>query len=682
MNRLLYPKLAWQSLRQNFRFWLPYLLSIIGCSGAFYILLAMAAAPDLPDRTRYAYLSVFTGIGAFVVALFSFIFLFYTNSFLMKRRTKELGLYNVLGLGKRHIARILGFEMFYTALMGIGGGLVFGMLFQKLVTLLLFHAMKFEVYYGFYVSGFGMAATAEVFGAILTLCLLWNLVCIRRQNPVEMLRFENAGEKEPRARFVFTLLGIVCLGAGYFIAIVTDDAMQALTLYSVAVILVIAGTYCLFTSVSIALLKMLRKNKNYYYQTKHFIGISGMLYRMKRNAVGLANICILSTMVLVMVSGTTALFLGTEDSILERYPTDIAAAVYYYPEQQPPFDPQAMYRQTLQRVQEHGVQVEQEYTVTTLSFDAGRKGELFTTKKDKKLSAVSFTFLTAQEYKKLTGEELSLARDEVVVWGKESLPQEDTLTFDFSGERADPGPGMSFRVVRGEKLSDFSVPGVVGSVWSDCYCVAVADDTVIDSLYRAQSAAYGDLASRMLFKVMLNIAGDEQAEIECAEFLRDVSGEQFAEWGSWQSFSVDSRAEGLDDFYTLNGGFFFLGVFLGLLFVMATVLIIYYKQISEGYEDVRRFQIMQQVGLEKKEIERFVKGQVRVVFFMPLLAAVVHVAFDFGLVTLLLTLFGLYNTKITLLCTVGTVAAFAVIYAGIYLLTAKIYYRIVSQTSD
>ena len=678
MNKLLYPRLAWQNLRKNAKFYLPYILTIMGCSGALYILLALAGAQDLPQRTRYAYLSTFTFIGAFVVAFFSIIFLFYTNSFLMKRRTRELGLWSVLGMEKRHIAKVLTYEMLYTAFFGIGGGILCGLLFQKLVTLLLYRVMRFDVPYGFYVSSFGIAATIEAFVAILLLCLLWNLRQIHAQNPVELLRTESTGEKEPKIRWGLTLLGLTSLGVGYAIALTTNNAMDALALYFVAVLLVIVGTYCLFTAVSIAVLKLMRKNKRYYYQTKHFIGVSGMLYRMKRNAVGLANICILSTMVLVMVSGTMALFLGTDDALNDRYPADVVITMHYDPLKQPAFQPERMYEEAISRAKKSGAELEREDSLSILTFGAGKSGDHFTTDRKKSVSgASSFTILTAEEYKNLSGETVALEANEVLLWGKGKLPRQ-TLTLDFSSQQNPSGEQMRFDIVGKNKLSNFPVSGVVESVWTDCYCVVVANDAVRDSLYAAQKLAYGDQASSMTYKVLLDIAGDEAKESACAAALQDLSDINLEDWGSWEYYTVESRSSNLEDFYTLNGGFFFLGIFLGLLFIMATVLIIYYKQISEGYEDARRFQIMQQVGLEKEEIRRLVNGQVRVVFFMPLLVAAIHMAFDFKLVTLLLTLFGLFNTTLTLWCTLGTLAAFMAIYGVVYVLTARVYYRIVS----
>ena len=332
-----YPKLAWGNIVRNRQFYVPYLLTLMGTAAAFYIIAALAGARDLPVMNRYIYLSMFMTFGLFVIAIFAVIFLGYTNSFLMKRRRKELGLYNVLGMGKRNIARMLGMETVYTALIGIGGGILAGLLLQKLVTLLLCRIMAFHgTGFSFYVSREGILATIALFTLILLGNLLVNLIRVGRQSPMELMRSASAGEREPKSNWPMAILGILALGGGYAIAVFTNNAGMAFALYFPAVILVIIGTYALFTAVSIVALKALRKNKRYYYQPRHFIGVSGMLYRMRRNAVGLANICILSTMVLVMVSGTLALYLNSQQTLEKQFPAELSVAVRYQADQSRP----------------------------------------------------------------------------------------------------------------------------------------------------------------------------------------------------------------------------------------------------------------------------------------------------------------------------------------------------------
>lgn len=675
MNKRLYPKLAWQNLLKNGRFYLPYILTIIGTSGAFYILMALSGARDLPEMTRYAYLSMFVNLGTGVIGIFAVIFLFYTNSFLMKQRKKELGLYNVLGMGKRHIATLLLWEMLYTALLGITGGIVFGLLFQKAVTALLFRLMQFEVPYGFYVSSTGILVTFALFGAIMLLNLLFNFLRIHVQNPIELIREGATGEREPKTKWILAILGILTLGAGYTIAVTTQSAVDAVLIYFAAVFLVIIGTYCLFTALSIVILKLLRGNKRFYYQTKNFIGTSGMLYRMKRNAVGLANICILSTMVLVMVSGTLSLFLGTEDALKTRYPADLAARLSYDPTVENVVKKDLFLERLIAGVKAEGRTIKRVDAISSLSLTLDRNKNKFMLTEENQLYSANamMVFVTAKEYASLSGTTpINLDKDEVMLFAQEKKLS-DELIIHFSNEEK-----RVFNITK--QLEEFPAIHDYSVYETDLYYVVVADDAVLLQLYQDQKAIYAGNASMVTMRILMDLDGTIQEQMSCAEAVSDSNkiGIDAANVGNWEAYSLVSRAANASEFYSLNGGFFFLGIFLGFLFIMATVLIIYYKQITEGFEDRGRFQIMQKVGLDHTEIRRSINAQILVVFFAPLFVAAVHVAFDFRLVRLMLTLFGLTNVTLTLFCTMGTLVAFILIYGIVYALTAKAYYRIVS----
>lgn len=427
MNKLFYPKLAAQNLHKNRQFYLPYILTVLGTAAAFYILAALANTKPTSTQTRYYYLSIYMSIGLVVVGLFSVIFLFYTNSFLMKRRGKELGLYNVLGMGKRNIAAMLGFETLYVALIGIVGGIALGTLLQKLMTMLVTKLMGgVDVKFPFQLSPAAMALTAILFGAILLLTLLVNLGRVAKLRPVELMHSGSTAEREPKTRWLLALLGVGCLGAGYWIAVAVKSAMEALGLYFVAVLLVIIGTYCLFTAVSIAVLKLLRSNKRYYYQTGHFIGVSGMLYRMKRNAVGLANICVLSTMVLVMVSGTLSLYLGTEASINVRYPADINVNIRYDAELEPGqkrFDGEKTLERLVDACDRLGVPATDVRAASSLCFTAQWTGSCFQTvsvndRYDTYSNSTMLVFIPAGDYETMTGKHVDLNENEVLAAGK------------------------------------------------------------------------------------------------------------------------------------------------------------------------------------------------------------------------------------------------------------------------
>lgn len=669
-----YPKLAWGNIVRNRQFYVPYLLTLIGTAAAFYIIGALAGARDLPVMNRYIYLSMFMTFGLFVIAIFAVIFLGYTNSFLMKRRRKELGLYNVLGMGKRNIARMLGMETVYTALIGIGGGILAGLLLQKLVTLLLCRIMAFHgTGFSFYVSREGILATIALFTLILLGNLLVNLIRVGRQSPMELMRSASAGEREPKSNWPMAILGILALGGGYAIAVFTNNAGMAFALYFPAVILVIIGTYALFTAVSIVALKALRKNKRYYYQPRHFIGVSGMLYRMRRNAVGLANICILSTMVLVMVSGTLALYLNSQQTLEKQFPAELSVAVRYQADQTPAFDGDAFSARLLAELREKDCPAEILYSYRrfTLSMDEIPGG--YFRRHEYQSQTKDINFLTAADAEAITGQQLT-----------DFAPV--TLRFPLTAA-AEQGNGgadeYSEITVEAAKLTE-TVPAVGGAfvninvpVW-----LAVKDDAALRAVWDTQAAAQrvripGSSPNAMVFQTFCRLNTDPETQLTVERELDFGQGYSAAEVGSWERVNADSKESFTRDYYALNGGFFFLGLFLGFLFIMAAVLIIYYKQVSEGYEDRERYRIMQDVGLERRMVKSSISSQILVVFFAPLLVAAIHVAFDFKLMLHLLAMFGLHEGGTTLLCTAGTFLVFAVIYGLVYLLTARTYYRIV-----
>lgn len=696
----MYRRLAWHNLRHNSKFYLPYLFTIMGTAAVFYIMTALASAGDLPAQLRYAYLSMFMTIGVFVVGLFTIIFLFYTNAFLMKRRKKELGLYNVLGMGKAHIGRVLAWETLYIGLAGIVGGIAFGMLFHRLVAMLVYKVIQFSVGFTFYICWSGILATVCLFGAVLLLNLIYNLLTMLRQSPVAMMREGSAGEKEPKTRWLLAILGVLCLGGGYAIALRTKNAIEALSLYFVAVFLVIIGTYCLFTAGSIALLKILKKNKRYYYQTQHFISVSGMLYRMKRNAVGLANICILSTMVLVMISGTLSLYLGTEDIAVRQTPADWVSILRYNPDEGDQPDFAALERRIAETAQSQGLEVTESQSFTGMERTFYVQGDQLQLKPSEQNGIltwdadVSCQFLSAADYTALTGVPVTLKPGELAVCDPEGLlPDQGQLV--FNAFVSDPEPGETYTdggvldYVVTQRLTEIPNTGgwfpMVGAsnVIGENHCCIVVDsfETMLD-LFSRIYGAYGHTnnCGYLQWGLFTNLSGSRQEKLDAYlnTFGSFETSPDFTGTGSWEWFSTDSQQQGMAEYYSMNGGFFFLGVFLGILFLMATVLIIYYKQVSEGYEDRQRFQIMQKVGLERQQIRRSINGQLLAVFFLPLLAAAVHVAFDFRLMVQLLQLFCMDNVGLTTLCTLASFSVFTVFYVLVYRVTAKAYYKIVA----
>ena len=676
MGKLLYPRLAWQNIKGDRRFFAPYFLALLGNVAAFYIMTALAVDPGMSQLHGAMYVQSFCFMGMFIAAVFSAVFLLYVNGFLMKQRKKALGLYNILGMGKSHIAAVLFFETLFVGGAGIVCGLLTGLLFHKLVTLALYKLLRFAVPFGFAISWDAMARTAILFGVLIGLTLLSNLNKVRVSKPIELLYGGQVGEREPRTKWFMTLLGVLTLGAGYYIALRTTNGMEAIAFYFVAVFLVIIGTYCLFTAVSIFVLKALRRNKRFYYKTSHFIGVSGMLYRMKQNAVGLANICILSTMVMVMVSGTLSLYLGTQDIVNRQAPSDLTVLVRYDPDEAEPFDPAAMLRFQEGFIQDQGYSVSEDLIYSSFTFTVGRLPDgSYTTENDLVTLGTAITtiqVLTQDAYAAATGVSLGLEAGEVAFGG-----EEDVLTIHWGALEGEGSLGRSDLTVAQHLEESLSADAAV----SDTSTLVVADTAALMELYENQKEAYGEDSSWMEWQASFSVdATDEELRaVQQAynQYVRDDA--VFAGTGKWWSCGWTLRCDVEADAYGLAGGFLFLGIFLGTIFLMATVLIIYYKQISEGYEDKARFEIMQKVGLSREEVRASIRSQVLMVFFLPIAVAAIHILFDFNMVEKLLTLFQVYNTTLTALCTLGTVLVFFLVYGAVYLLTARTYYKIVER---
>ena len=589
-----------------------------------------------------------------VVALFAVVLLLYANSFVMKRRRRELGLYNILGLEKRHIAHLMVWETVYCAAAAILGGLAAGVLLSKLVLLLLLQVSHLPVQYGFEISLPGMANTAALFGILFLLTLVWNLAGLLRSRPVELLHSASAGEREPRTRRLLVVLGAVTLGAGYATALTVADPFTALAYFFLAVVLVMIGTYCLFTAGSIALLKHLRNSPRYYYQPRHFTAVAGLLYRMKQNAVGLANICILSTMVLVTVSTTVSLYAGLEDTLDRMFPYDVD--VIQDVTEGSGEDDAAIMAENLTKLQaaaeRSGRKVEllQRFTQTdTIGAYSGNTFSLST----QGSTDTQIDLLTADEYGRLTGHTVDLEPDEVLVQAENiALPETfyiEGLPFHVAGTIADFPRHNSTVVITGQ---------------TSRVSLVVADESVISALKVLDpDGVYQEIHLQM------NVDGTDAEKLAFVDSLIDS--------GLQNTSSTTSRQDNAIDYYTMYGGFLFLGVFLGLLFLLSTVLIIYYKQISEGYEDQRRYQIMQQVGMSPREVRASIRSQVLLVFFLPLVTAGIHVAAAFPMLCKMLELFNLFDVRLFALCTAGTLLVFCAIYALVYGLTTRAYSRIV-----
>ncbi len=659
MKMSFYPKLAAGNMKKNARTYVPYMLTCIITVAMYYIVKSLSQNPGVKEMIGGGYLSELMFIGSHVVALFAVIFLFYTNSFLVKRRKKEFGVFNILGMEKRHLAWVLGWETAYLALGSLVLGLLLGIIMDKAMYLLVGKIIGGGVPLGFFVSARVIGQTVQIFAVIFLLICINAIRQVHVADPIALLQAGNAGEKEPSTRWL--LAGLVSVGGGYYIAVTVSDPVASLLLFFVAVVLVIIGTYLLFTAGSIALLKILRKNRKYYYRTRHFVSVSGMIYRMKQNAVGLANICVLSTMVLVMVSTTTSLMIGMEDVVRERYPADI---MVYFKEDAPQGN--QAYIEAIRALQrERGLAVKNEMAYLYLGLSASHEYKYEESHEIGVTSALDYMdelfLITLDDYNAVMKERKTLEEGEVMVYSNRT--SYDLPVFKLLGRE--------YRVA--EKLDSFVGNGQYSANMSNTIYIVVPDREALLEIYDAQRELLGENARSIRQVYGFDMDADEEEQNAFYNDLLDCMAQNGI------SAVTEARAEAKSSFISLYGGLFFIGVFLGVLFVMATVLIIYYKQISEGYDDRERFSIMQKVGMSRDEVKSAIHSQVVTVFFLPLIVAGIHVTAAFPLISKLLVLMQLTNTKLFIACTGACFLVFAVMYVFVYNLTARTYYRIVSR---
>ena len=657
MRKGLFARLALTGIRKNGKIYYPYMLTAVVTTAMLYIMASLKKNPELEGSTLGFSLS----LGLFVTTLFAFIFLFYTNSFLMKRRKKEFGLYMVLGMERKHLARVIWWETAFLWLVSLGAGLGLGVLLDKLMHLALGKLLGKSVALGFYVSGEVLWLTAFLISLVFALTLLNAVRQVWRADPIELLHGGSVGEKEPRNKWVLTLLGVVCLGAGYWLSIMVKDSATMIFVFFFAVLLVIAGTYLLFTSGSITVLKLLKRSRRYYYQPSHFISVSGMMYRMKQNAVGLANICILLTMVLVMVFSTTSLWWSMEDILNQQLRGDISIDTL----ENAPDDLLDVVDQELDR---DGLKRGDTVVYRFLSFTAFQNGDAYTAEavagNDLMLvrTPAVLYLLPLEDYNRSFGQSETLEENQILLEDYRNSHPEDTLTlFD-----------RTFTVKK--RIADqLDTGSALVSMYNTCFLV-VKDMDVVRWAFQRQQETYRENASSIRTTLWLSLPGATDRQIvDAADRLMKRLDENMG------LRHIRSRPALWNDELELYGGLLFVGLFLSVLFLMAMVLIMYYKQITEGYEDRERYRIMRKVGLSQAEIRRSVSSQIVWVFFLPLAAAALHIAAAFpGIVTMMRAL-AMTNVKLMALCALGSVTLFALLYGGVYLFTSRVYEKIVSE---
>ncbi len=672
----LYPRLAWQNLRKNYRVTAPYLLSGSGIIMMYYMISALtkgaASSEFYGARTTASVLE----LGVVVIAIFGAIFLFYTNSFLMKRRKKELGLYNILGMEKRHIAGVILTETLFTALICLLFGIGLGLAFSKALFLILEKLLGMADVVPFLIPPDAILNAALLFGCIFLATALYNILQVRLSKPIELLHGSETGEKEPKAHWLLAVLGVGLLGTGYYLSLSITNPIDALVMFFVAVVLVILGTYLLFIVGITALLKLLKKNKSFYYKTRHFTTVSGMLYRMKQNAAGLASICILFTCLLVTVSTTFSLYTGVDDAVEKRCPQDIRLSFSGPTEE----ELEQMRQKADELCAQNNAQMENLYEARAWLLACSRVDDtLYVGDGLMSSTYASFDVYSLEDYNRFFHESRTLGPDQILLYDPAETFPYDTMTvfgktyqvekIDLPGRNQDTSYLMGYEsyslvlndpaVIEGEKL------------WLD-----EEGDGRNQSWYWAEYTYAFDIAGHDTETVKAVYNGIDQ--------WLDES------WHSWQAYE---NGEGLslgrmckpeirEDYQTLYGGVFFLGLFMGAMFLMGTVLIIYYKQVSEGYEDAKRFDIMQKVGMSRHEVKKSIHSQVLLVFFLPLVTAIIHLCFAFPMLQKILALMNAVNFQLILASMTGCVLIFSAIYLLIYLLTARTYYRIVESANS
>lgn len=672
MHKGIFSRLAKQNIRNNKSTYIPYIITCIFCIAMIYMMEFLRDCPTLDQAVRQAdevRMIVFTG--EIVVEIFCIIFLIYSNSFLMKRRQKEIGLYNILGLERNHIGIVMFLETIITSIGSLAGGIAAGIIGSKLALLLLLKLLHIPSVLGFYISVKGIFTCLFMFGIIFLMILFLNLAKIHLSRPVELLRGNNTGEKEPVVKWLMALIGFICLGAGYYLAVTTESPIKAITIFLLAVILVMAGTYLLFTAGSIVILKFLRRRKSFYYRTGNFISISGMLYRMKQNAIGLASICILSTGVLLMIAMTVSIYFGMNDIMLNRYPYDVDMSVTSISEE----ECQTAIEAFEKAIADNKVPVEKSVEEIYLDIVCSKNGDQILIKPANTIrnsdSVLVLSLLDQAEYERLTGISANLNDGEIFAWYPSTV-QKDSVTVDETEFTVKKWLDKNPLTCGEDAVSDNAVLVVTDEDFKKF-------DEMRTEMYKGVSSA--PAGEDLTLHLGLDITGSETDKIDFGtpvmEVVKDLKKNGGLSENSWITSGI--RQQEYESYYADNGSLLFIGIFLGSLFLMGTAMIIYYKQISEGYEDQKRFEIMQKVGLSRREVRSSVRRQILMVFFLPLLMAMLHITMAFPMIRRMLLLFGMTNTKLFIGCTAGTVLIFAVVYGLIYLMTARSYYHIVER---
>lgn len=670
MKRAFYLRLAWDGIRKNKKLYIPYILTCVCMTAMFYIVSFLSKEDFVQNISGGSEIQGILYLGSIVIGIFSLLILFYTNSFLIRRRKKEFGLYNILGMNKYNLSRVLIWESIIIYAISLVCGLGFGILFSKFAELIMINILMEGTNFDLKVNLESIGNTAVWFLAIFVLILINSLRQIHISKPVELLKSENIGEKPPKANWVLAVLGAVILAAAYAIAVTVDNPMAAIFLYFVAVTMVIVATYMLFISGSVALCKALQKNKRYYYKTNHFVSVSGMVYRMKRNGAGLASICILSTMVLVMVSCTVCLYTGMEDSLRTSYPRDISVDVevndFAAVNDELVHSIDAKTEAVLGKYSE-AAQNKMSYRIADVAANQNGNDFSIITNGFYSSSAYNVLIVPIEDYNRLMGQNETLAENEVLVY-KAKLSDYDESTININGTG-------DLKIKK--YVEDYIGYGVDMSIVNSSIYVFVPNYDAFIVQFEGITEPNGNPVLSKHYITGFDLDCDDLVQLTILNEIHDSVSSSVTGPGI-DSVTTDGIAGSRMLFLGLYGGLFFLGILLGIVFIFAAVLIMYYKQISEGYEDRARFEIMQKVGMTQSEIKKSVNSQVLTVFFAPLIVAGIHLAFNFPLINKTITLLGFTNSGLLMGITAVCFLVFALLYVIVYRITSRSYYSIVS----
>ncbi|MBS4534760.1 ABC transporter permease [Clostridium sp. D2Q-14] len=657
MNKMFYSKLAINNIKKNKNTYFPYILSSTVIISLFYILHAISQQVVGGNFFGVGTMSTILNFGVYTEGIFSIIFIFYTNSFLIKQRKKELGLYSVLGMEKKHISRVLLWEVVYSGGISLLIGILSGVLFGRLMFTVLLNILNLSTSIEFSISIKSIITTMILFISTFGLVMLFNIIRTYMTNPIDLIKGDKKGEREPKTKWLMSIVGFIFLGIGYYLSLTIKNPINSINVFFIAIILVIFATYLLFTAGSITCIKILRKNKKFYYNKKHFISVSSMIYRMKQNAVGLTNICILSTAVLLTLSSTISLYVGMEDIMRTRFPYDVMTNYKYDGEENEEIE-----KLILNNAENYDVNVndmvnykrfstvvyldENRFTIDEMKFNNKSMEDMY-----------EANLFTLEDYNKYEGKDTVLNKDEILIYT-------NTGDFDYNSLNI-----YDKKLKIKDQVEDINF--VSGMNIFNTINIIVPDEKVLNELATIISEKEG-IENHVYYEYNFNLDGKKDNKIEFVTELNSNLKESIENFESIEDIYTNR-----DDFLSVYGSLFFIGLFLGTMFMVATVLIIYYKQISEGYEDHDRFVVMQKVGMSKDEVKSTIKSQVLMVFFLPLVTAIIHLMVAFPAVTKILALLNLTNKKLFLGFTGLIILVFVLVYGIVYSWTSRIYYKLV-----